>query len=101
MQHQRQGGLFASLVLDGKARTICFPTPIGRRQEDLPCVFPFWNEHAVEANVINDDAVRQILNGKGNQLSSPVTADLDPGRDALAGGNGEFQRFPGGKVGIG
>ena len=91
MEQQREGGLIVGLVGAGEAEPVCVLDPFGGGQENATGAFGFWNEDTVEADVIHDDAVRKAFNGEGDEVVVTIAFDLEPGGDALAGGDGDFQ----------
>src|SRR5207247_1903784 len=95
---QRQGGLVFGLVGFGEAEAVGFGDPFGGGEEDLALGFVLGNQHAVQADVVNDDAVREAFDGEGDYFVEAVAFDFQPGRKALAGGDGDFQRFVGNRA---
>ena len=73
MKEDGKGGLAPGLVFDGKAETIGLGHPLCPAQKNLALVLSFGNQHAVQADVIHDDPVREVLDGKGDQILVAVT----------------------------
>ena len=59
MKEDGKRGLAPGLVFDGKAETIGLGHPFCRAQKNLALVLSFGNQHAVQADVIHDDPVRE------------------------------------------
>src|SRR4029079_7933779 len=50
------------------------------------------NQHAIEADIIDDDAVRQVIDGESYDIIEPVPFDLKPGWHRLTGSDGDLKR---------
>ena len=86
--------MLAGVLLDGVAPTILLGHPLRRTEEYLPFVLALGDEHAVEADIIDDDAVGQVLNEEGDEILVAVALDPEPGGEALAGSDDEFETCP-------
>ena len=78
--------------------------PAGRRlrcrgDEELPLALPLGQEQAVEPDVVDEHAVRQVparpLLAEGDRSLQVVPRDLDPRRDRLPGTDRELDRLAG------
>ena len=64
-----------------------FRDPVGGRQEDLPLGLSRTDHDSREADVVDDDSVRQVVDVETQFPFEPVALDADHGRDRLAGGD--------------
>src|ERR1051326_7681042 len=95
VEEEGEGGLVVGLVGFGEAEAVHFGDPFGGGEENLALVAVFGNQGAVEADVVHDDAVGEALDAEGDEVVVAVAFDLEPGGDALAGSDGDFERFVG------
>src|SRR5258706_9649894 len=93
MNQHWQGGLVLGLVGFCESQPVNLGHPFGSREEDLPLIFAFWNQHAVQSDVIDNNSVRQALDAERDQVLMAVALNLKPRRYALAGSNGDLQGF--------
>jgi hypothetical protein len=55
-------------------------------------IFTFGNQHPIEAYIIYNHAVRQAFDAEGHEIIMPISLYFQPGRNALAGNDSDFQR---------
>ena len=90
VEEKRTGGLIAGLVFDRVTEAVGFGNPFGGGEEDFALVLAFGNEDAVEADIIDDDAVGKVFDGEGDQVFVAVPFDAEPRRNGLAGSDREL-----------
>ena len=76
-----------------EAKAIDFGYPFRRSQKDLPGILALGDEDAIEADIVHDDAVGQVVNGEGDKVIVTVAFDLELSGHALAGRDRYLQRF--------
>src|SRR6266567_4249401 len=76
VQHYRERRLAVHLVGNGVAGAVGLRHPFRRVDEDLALVLSFWNQHPVEANVINNDAVGKVFDFEIDEVVVPVAMDF-------------------------
>src|SRR6266540_1966830 len=77
-------GLAAGLVFHRVARAGGVRHPFRRGQEDLAFALAGGDQDAVQADVVDDHAVGEVLHGEGDQVLVAVPLDLQECRDGLA-----------------
>ena len=90
MQQEGAGGLPPGLAFDRKAEAVSIRHPFARAQEDLALILALGDEDAIESDIIDDDAVRQVLHGEGDEVVVAVAFDPKERGDGLTRGNGQL-----------
>ena len=81
----------AGFVGDGVAEAVGFGHPAFGAEEDFALILVFGNEDAVEADVIDDDAVGEILDLEGDEFVVAIATNFEHGGDGAAGSDGDFR----------
>ena len=95
MEQNWQRGLSACLVLNRVAKLVGLRHPLRSRQGYLAFVFSFRDQHAVEADVVHNHAVREVFDGEGDEIIVTVALNLQHHGGRLRRCHGDFQRLAG------
>lgn len=75
-----------------KAKPVRVGHPSGCGKEYLTEILSFRNQHPVKADIVYDDAVREIIDGESDDVVKTAPFHFQPGRNRLSRSEGDFER---------
>ena len=92
VKEERKRGLVVGLVGASVTEAVDVWNPFGGVKEDLASAFVFGDQDSVQADVVDDHAVRKTFDTECDQVVEAIPSDFEPGGDALAGRDGNLER---------
>src|ERR1043166_1268797 len=92
MDQHGQRGLVLLLFGLCEAKAVNFGNPFGRGEEKLPVILALGDQDAIEADIVDDNTMRKALHTESDEVVMAISFDLQPGGNALAGRDGDFER---------